>query len=277
MCCRTSDRPASDLAAAVTELHNAKRLLLDLPERGLPAWRKCRGGNHRRAKPVRRGAQKVLDLSNQLHLLNKSAGDAGKALKSVNFPLIEQRAKDAVDPIAQINHHFDDLAAKAKNAGTYTQAFADDLESSARRRSTRRRRTSGSARASAASRSDSLKRPASRAPLASRSPAHSAAPRGRRHCSTIPRSTGPATRSLGPGTSAHEGINGRWALDIAFAPGPDAAEAAQGVRRRGRQPSVVKKEAGHFHIEGQPQRSGGAGARGAAAPSRSAARTGVPE
>jgi hypothetical protein len=53
-----------------------------------------------------------------------------------------------------------------------------------------------------------------------------------------------------PGTSAHEGVNGKWALDIAFAPGltPDKIRKVygdQGVRL-----SAIFKEKGHFHIEG---------------------------
>lgn len=53
-----------------------------------------------------------------------------------------------------------------------------------------------------------------------------------------------------PGTSAHEGINGKWALDIAFAPGLTADKLKKLYGDQGVSLSAVFKEKGHFHIEG---------------------------
>jgi hypothetical protein len=53
-----------------------------------------------------------------------------------------------------------------------------------------------------------------------------------------------------PGTSAHEGVNGKWALDIAFAPGLTAQSLKKLYGDQGVSLSAVYKEAGHFHIEG---------------------------
>lgn len=53
-----------------------------------------------------------------------------------------------------------------------------------------------------------------------------------------------------PGTSAHEGVNGKWALDIAFAPGLTAQSLRKLYGDQGVQLSAVYKESGHFHIEG---------------------------
>jgi hypothetical protein len=61
-----------------------------------------------------------------------------------------------------------------------------------------------------------------------------------------------------PGSSAHEGARGRWALDIQFGQGvtPDLLRkvfAAQGVNL-----TKVFKERGHFHVEGSRSQAAGA-------------------
>jgi hypothetical protein len=53
-----------------------------------------------------------------------------------------------------------------------------------------------------------------------------------------------------PGASAHNGLNGRWALDIAFAPGLTAESLKKLYGSQGVTLSAVYKESGHFHIEG---------------------------
>lgn len=53
-----------------------------------------------------------------------------------------------------------------------------------------------------------------------------------------------------PGTSAHEGAKGRWALDIQFAPGLTAGKVRQVFADQGVSLSTVLKEKGHFHVEG---------------------------
>lgn len=53
-----------------------------------------------------------------------------------------------------------------------------------------------------------------------------------------------------PGTSAHEGVNGKWALDIAFAPGLTPEKIKKIYGNQGVSLSAIFKEKGHFHIEG---------------------------
>jgi hypothetical protein len=241
---------SGDLAAAITELHDARRLLLDLQSGASPLGENAGAAITAAQTRFDAARQKVLDLSNQLHLLNKSAGDAGTALKSVDFPLIEQRAKDAVDPIAQINHHFDDLAAKAKNAGTYTQAFADALEKQrhaaleAEKANKRLGEGLGGVQIGFAEASRIARAAGFTVTSAQRSTARQAA---LFNDPTVNRPGNPVAR---PGTSAHEGVNGRWALDIAFEPGLTPQKLRKVFGAEGVSLSVVKKEAGHFHIEG---------------------------
>jgi hypothetical protein len=54
-----------------------------------------------------------------------------------------------------------------------------------------------------------------------------------------------------PGTSAHEGVNGKWALDIAFAPGLTPEKLRKVYGDEGVSLTAVYKERGHFHIEGR--------------------------
>lgn len=64
-----------------------------------------------------------------------------------------------------------------------------------------------------------------------------------------------------PGTSAHEGVNGKWALDIAFAPGltPDKIRKIYGDQ--GVSLTALYKETGHFHIEGSRSQAAAAQAK----------------
>lgn len=69
-----------------------------------------------------------------------------------------------------------------------------------------------------------------------------------------------------PGTSAHEGVNGKWALDIAFAPGLTAENLKKIYGDQGVSLTAVYKESGHYHIEGRrPGAGGGADSEAAAA------------
>jgi lambda family phage tail tape measure protein len=58
-----------------------------------------------------------------------------------------------------------------------------------------------------------------------------------------------------PGSSAHGGANGKWALDIAFAPGLTANKLKKLYGDQGVSLSAVYKESGHFHIEGSRSRA----------------------
>lgn len=60
-----------------------------------------------------------------------------------------------------------------------------------------------------------------------------------------------------PGTSAHGGVNGKWALDIAFAPGLSAQSLKKLYGDQGVSLTAVYKEKGHFHIEGSRSEAAG--------------------
>jgi hypothetical protein len=62
--------------------------------------------------------QQVDDLTAQLNALKKASDDGARALRAVDFPLLERGAKEATDPIAAINRQYDDMAKKAEQAAT---------------------------------------------------------------------------------------------------------------------------------------------------------------
>lgn len=241
---------SADLAKAVTEMHSAQRLLNDLTSGALPLGENAGAAITAAQARLKSAQQNVRDIAGQLNQLNRAAGEAGRAMKAVDFPLVEQRAKDTVDPISQINHHFDDLAAKAKNAGTYTQAFADALEKQrkaaldAEKANKRLGEGLGGVQIGFAEASRIARSAGFTVTSAQRSTARQAA------LFNDPSVNRPGNPVARPGTSAHEGINGRWALDIAFAPGLTPQKLRKVFGAEGVSLAVVKKEAGHFHIEG---------------------------
>jgi hypothetical protein len=103
----------------------------------------------------------------------------------------------------------------------------------------------------------------------SRSPA-AIATRTRPSSTTTRRSTAGQSRR-GSRPSAHEGVNGKWALDIAFAPGLTADKLRKLYGRPGRLAQRRLQGEGHFHIEGSRSTGGRERARGRA-PRRSAPR-----
>ncbi len=119
---------SSQLATAVQQLKDAERLLASFESGDIPAGADPTSTIIAAGAVVEARRAEVNRLRTELEALTGSAERGARALRSVDFPLIEQRAKDAVDPIASINRQFDDTAAKAKQAGTYTQEFANNLE-----------------------------------------------------------------------------------------------------------------------------------------------------
>jgi hypothetical protein len=194
--------------------------------------------------------QQAEGLAIQLVQLSKAGEGAGRALREVDFPLIERNAKNAVNPIGAINQKYDDMAAKAKKAGTYTQELANSIERmrEADLRLQQQSRSSGSSefgrRVSFTGAADI----AHAAGLTVTSAYRSTADQARLfNDPSVNRPGNPVAR---PGTSAHEGVNGKWALDIAFAPGLTAQSLKKLYGDEGVSLSAVYKEAGHFHIEG---------------------------
>jgi hypothetical protein len=247
-------KTAHDLRDALTELNNARQALNDVKSNKAGLF-----GDEQVAALL--GAQQALNAANakvrtltkSLQDLNGSVAAGRKGLQGVDFPLIEQRAKDAVDPLAAINHHFDQLASNARQAGTYTQAFAEDLEKQRKAAldaaeankklsssSGEYGRKVGFADAAAIARTAGLT-----VTSAQRTTAQQAA------LYNNPAVNRPGNPVARPGTSAHEGINGKWALDIAFAPGLTAQRLKKIYGDKGVSLSAVYKEAGHFHIEGR--------------------------
>jgi uncharacterized protein YoxC len=212
--------------------------------------------------------QQVIDLTAQLNSLNKAANDGAKALNAVNFPLVERNARDAVDPIAAINHRFDDMAAKAKAAGTYTQAFANDLEkqrkaaldsAQANERLSRSageygRQISFADAAAIANGAGLTVTSGYRQQFGHGPPGH----RTQEDLYNDLHYNRPGNPVAAPGTSAHGGINGKWALDIAFAPGLTAQSLKKLYGDQGVALSAVYKESGHFHIEGSQSQAAAA-------------------
>jgi hypothetical protein len=196
--------------------------------------------------------QQVAELTAELNNLNAAANSGSKALGAVNFPLVERNAKDAVDAVSAINHRFDEADEKAKAAGTYTQAFATNLEKqrkaaldAAKATDTLNKSTGEFGRHIGF---DAAAQIAKSAGLTVTSAYRSTEKQAALY--NDPSVNKPGNPVAKPGTSAHEGVNGKWALDIAFAPGLSAASLKKLYGDQGVSLSAVYKESGHFHIEG---------------------------
>lgn len=193
--------------------------------------------------------QRVADLTAQLISLNAAANGGAKALRSVDFPLFERDAKAAANPIDAINLKFDKMADAAKKAGTYTRQLANDIEAQRAAAIKAARDTGGSGEFGRTMSFDAAAAIARGAGLNVTSAYRSTADQARLY--NDPNYNRPGNPVARPGTSAHEGINGKWALDIAFAPGLTAQSLKKLYGDQGVTLSAVFKEAGHFHIEGR--------------------------
>lgn len=258
---------STDLAAAVARYREAQQFLQSvqsgkfLGENPAATLLAAEG----RAAAAR---QQVADLTAQLVALNRAAEDGARAIRAVDFPLLERGAKEAVDPIAAINRRYDDMAKSAEKAARGNDSLKRSLAGTLVEIEKQRKAALDAARPAGASglggRQISFADAAAIArgagfnvTSAYRSTAHQA------ELYNDPSVNRPGNPVAKPGTSAHEGVNGKWALDIAFAPGL----TPQGIRKlygdQGVSLSAVYKEAGHFHIEGS--RSQAASAENAAA------------
>lgn len=256
---------SADLAAAVQRLVSARKALADAESGNFGSSTEAASAVGAASIQVRAADELVRSLTAQLLGLSRASDAASKALGTVDFPLIERNAKNAVNPIAAINQKFDDMASSAKKAGAYTQAFANDLElqrqaaleaakamDKAAKSAGEYGRRIGFSEASAI---------ASGAGLTVTSAYRSTA--RQRELYNDPAVNRPGNPVAAPGTSAHEGVNGKWALDIAFAPGLTPQSLKKLYGDEGVTLSAVYKESGHFHIEGS--RADAAATREAAA------------
>jgi hypothetical protein len=199
--------------------------------------------------------QQVLQLSAQLLNLKTAADTASKSLRDVDLPLIEQRAQDSVNPIKAINDKFDELAAKAKKAGTYTQAFANDLEAQRKAAIDTAQANERLSKSNIYSGKqigfDQAASIARGAGYQVNSAQRSYADQKRLYDAWVAQGMPKDNPVAPPGTSAHEGAKGRWALDIQIK-GDAKLEAANLKKLYGDQGVDVNvfPERGHLHVSG---------------------------
>lgn len=195
----------------------------------------------------------MADLSSRILQIDTNIRDAQRGIAESMFPLIARTAKEAIDPIAKINRQFDDLIDGAKKAGTYTQTWANQNERLRKSaldaaQAAERLNKAGSGQMGRRVSFDDAAAIARGAGLnvtsAYRSTAHQA------ELYNDPSVNRPGNPVARPGTSTHEGVNGRWALDIAFAPGLSAQSLKKLYGDQGVSLTAIYKEKGHYHIEG---------------------------
>jgi hypothetical protein len=264
---------STDLAAAVSDLHRAEaeanklKGAAESPDAAPDVAASYVGA----LRDLGTARQRVADLTSQLTALNTAANDGAKALHSVDFPLMERHAKDAVDSIAAINHRFDDAASKAKQAGTYTQEFADKLEkqrkaaldaAEAMKKANDSTgafgRTVSSAQAVSIARAAGLQVNSSVRPTWMRDETPGGGKSQERLYNEWVAAGRPKDNPVArPGTSNHEAGKGKWALDIQFAPGLTADKIKKVYADEGVSLTAAFPERGHFHIEGRTGTGGG--------------------
>jgi hypothetical protein len=243
---------SAQLAQAVLAYREAQRVLADIQSGKLAVGENPTGAILAQQSRLADAHQQVLNLTAQLAGLNAAAEAGSRGLRAVDFPLVEQRAKDTQDAISTINHRFDEMAAKAKQAGTYTQQFADNLEKQRKAALDAAHATERASKSAGeygrtvnfADAASIAKGAGLTVTSAYRSTAHQA------DLYNDPNVNRPGNPVARPGTSAHEGVNGKWALDIAFAPGLTAESLKKLYGGEGVSLTAIYKEKGHFHIEG---------------------------
>jgi hypothetical protein len=250
---------SGQLSAAIDDLHRYQTII-NSP---------LAGGEAQQAAQQMFDATKaqVDSLNEQLRSLTKASEDGAKALRSVDFPLLERHAKELTDPIAKINRLYDDMATKAKAAASGNDklkaslsATLDDIEKRRKADLDAAKATGGysnreSGRQISASDAAGIARAAGlQVNSADRSYDHQKQLYDAWVAAGMPKDN-PVAK---PGTSAHEGANGKWAIDIQITDGVTPAKIRQIYGAQGVSLSKVFKERGHFHIEGS--RSDAAGA-----------------
>jgi hypothetical protein len=241
---------STQLSQAILAAREAQRLLDEMQSGGIALGENPTATILSQQTRLRDARQSVIDLTAELVGLNTAAEGGARALRSVDFPLVERNAKNAVNPIAAINTKYDEMADKAKKAGTYTQALADSIERmrQADLKAAQQRSSSSGEYGRSVSFGDA-EAIARGAGLTVTSGYRSTADQARLF--NDPAYNHPGNPVARPGTSAHEGVNGKWALDIAFAPGLSAQSLKKLYGDEGVTLSAVYKETGHFHIEGR--------------------------
>lgn len=243
---------SGQLGAALADLKNA-RAELTLAESG------ALGGTPTEiAASVSTAQQRVQEseanvraLSGTLDALNGAANRAGRALQAVDFPLFERNAKEAVDPIAKINRQYDDMAKKARQAGTYTDALAKSIERmrEADLKAARARTSSSSGQSGRQFSFDEAASFARGQGWQVNSGPRTFAQQKSLYDAWVAAGKPKDNPVAPPGSSAHEGAKGRWALDIQFAPGLTAGAIKKKFADEGVSVNVFN-ERGHFHVSG---------------------------
>lgn len=242
------------LVGALSDLHSA-RSELARAESGVFAGSSTEAAAQVAAAQagVRAAEANVRSLSAQLEALGRSAEGGASALRAANFPLIEAQAKELYDPIARINRQYDEMAKKAKQAGTYTQEFANSLERQRKAaldaaEATRKASPFSGGGLSFAQAASIARGAGYQVNSAQRSYAEQKALYDAWVAAGKPKNNPVAP----PGSSAHEGANGKWALDIQIK-GDARAEASNLKKLFGDRGVAVNilPERGHLHVSGK--------------------------
>lgn len=245
---------STQLAQAAEEYRAAQRAFAEIEGGNLPLGENSAAALSGAQSRIDTARQRVVDLSAQLGALNKAAESGARALRSVDFSLLERGAKEATNPIAAINRKYDDMATSAERAATGNDRLKASLKGTLDQIERNRAADLKAAQANGAGEFGRQVSFADAAAIARgaglsvtsgyRSTAHQA------ELFNDPAYNRPGNPVARPGTSAHEGVNGKWALDIAFAPGITAQSLKKLYGDQGVTLSAVYKESGHFHIEG---------------------------
>lgn len=119
---------SADLAKAAAEQRAAERELEKLSSGQLFGVDDPASAMVAAQSQVDAARTRVAELTRQLEALSAAANQGAAALRSVDFPLFERNAREAVDPIARINRQYDDMAKKAKAAAAGNDALKASLQ-----------------------------------------------------------------------------------------------------------------------------------------------------
>jgi hypothetical protein len=200
--------------------------------------------------------RRVADLRKQVSDILKSISDAQASVRGAEIPLLDRAVTDKLDPVQRATDDYtkalgrlhDELTAGSISEKTYETR----LEAAKRKLDAVKDAAKGAGSAahefgkqiSFADAEAIAKGAGLKVTSAFRSTAHQA------ELYNDPNVRKPGNPVARPGTSAHEGVNGKWALDIAFAPGLTPASLKKLYGDQGVSLSAIYKESGHFHIEG---------------------------
>jgi hypothetical protein len=206
-----------------------------------------------RAAAIQRAQKRADDLRLQVSTLERAVTDAQRSLRGAQATISERTVEEKLDPVKKATDEYTrtlgDLR-DALQAGSISQKqFEDRLESAKKKLDAVKDSAKGAGRefgrqidfaqASQIARSAGLQ-----VNSAYRSPAAQAA------LYNNPAVNRPGNPVAPPGASAHNGANGKWAIDIQITDGVTPGKIRKIFADQGVSLSKILKEKGHFHIEG---------------------------